>query len=125
MHVIHNQAPAPTGIPGIDHITLAGQADGLHGMSVWQQSIAPGGMTPPHRHTCEEVVLCRAGEGELHANGRVERFGANNTVVIPAGLDHQIFSVGKEPLQLIAAFGMTPVATCLPDGEPIELPWRT
>ena len=125
MYVISNPAPKATGFPGIEHATLAGCDDGLHDISIWQQSVAPGAATPPHRHDCEEVVMCRAGEGELHIAGKVERFGANMTVLIPAHVDHQIFSVGEEPLQVVAVFGATPVSTCLPDGVTIDLPWRT
>ncbi|HYD96380.1 MAG TPA: cupin domain-containing protein [Noviherbaspirillum sp.] len=125
MYVIANQAPAATGIPGIEHVTLAGSDDGLRRISVWQQSLAPGAATPPHRHDCEEVVLCRAGAGELHIGECIERFGADMTVLIPADVDHQIVSVGKEALQLVAVFSATPVATWLPDGAPIELPWRS
>lgn len=125
MPVLANAAPGATGFPGIEHVTLAGEDDGLRDMSVWQQTIAPGAATPPHRHSCEEVVLCNAGDGELHLEGRIERFAANTTVIIPPQVDHQIFSVGKEPLSLIAVFAMTPVDTRFPDGVPVELPWRT
>ena len=48
-------------LPGIDHLTLAGGAQGLSSLSVWQQSIDAGEATPPHRHDCEEVVV--VGEG--------------------------------------------------------------
>lgn len=96
MTVIANKTPAASGIPGIEHVTLAGGSDGLHDISLWQQSIAPGAATPPHRHDCEEVMLCGGGEGELHIDDRVERFGAGTTVVIPRNADHQIFSVGSE-----------------------------
>ena len=125
MYVIRNEAPGETGFPGIEHVTLAGSANGLRHLSIWQQSVAPGAATPPHRHDCEEVVLCTAGEGELHVAGRIERFGANTTVVIPANIDHQIFSVGEHPLQFVAVLGMTPVEVRFPDGAPIALPWPT
>jgi len=125
MHVISNKAPAPTDFPGINHVTLAGRDNGLKHLSIWLQSIAPGAATPPHRHDCEEVVLCTGGEGELHIADRVERFGTNMTVVIPPHVDHQIFSVGSTPLQTLAVFASTPVGVWLPDGAPVELPWPT
>lgn len=125
MHVLNNEAPATTPFPGIAHVTLAGSANGLRNLSVWHQSMDSGCATPPHRHDCEEVVLCTAGEGELHANGRIERFGANTTIVIPAGVDHQIFSVGSDPLQTLAVLAASPVGVWLPDGAPVELPWPT
>jgi len=125
MYVMQNQAPGETGFPGIEHATLAGSANGLRHLSIWQQSVAPGAATPPHRHACEEVVLCTAGEGELHIDGRIERFGADTTVVIPANVDHQILSVGERPLAFVAVLGMTPVQVQFPDGAPIALPWPT
>jgi len=125
MHVISNKALAPTDFPGIEHVTLAGRNNGLEHLSIWEQSISPGAATPPHRHDCEEVVLCTAGEGELHVAGRVERFSANMTLVIPPHVDHQIFSVGTVPLKTLAVFASTPVGVWLPDGEPVELPWPT
>ncbi|MEC4722502.1 cupin domain-containing protein [Noviherbaspirillum sp. CPCC 100848] len=125
MHVITQSKPAATGFPGIEHVTLAGAAEGLRAMSIWQQSVAPGAATPPHRHDCEEVVMCEAGTGELHIDGRVERFTAEQIVVIPANAQHQILSVGKEPLRFVAVFSVSPVQAYFPDGTPIALPWRT
>ena len=74
MHAIPQQAPVATALPGVRHITWAGEADGLHELSVWRQSMAPGAATPPHSHDCDEVVLCLAGQGEVHSEGRVQRF---------------------------------------------------
>lgn len=125
MYVLSSESPTPSAIPGIDHATLAGNADGLRKLSIWKQSVAPGSATPPHRHDCEEVVLCNAGSGELHIAGRVERFGADMTVVIPANADHQIISVGDVPLEFTAVFSMSPVEAHFPSGEMIELPWRS
>ncbi|MBK4736500.1 cupin domain-containing protein [Noviherbaspirillum pedocola] len=125
MQILSNHTPAPTPIPGIAHVTLAGSPNGLRDLSVWKQSMEAGRATPLHRHASEEVVLCIAGVGELHAAGRIERVHAGQTIVIPAGVDHQLISVGPEPLETIAAFPMTPVSTMSPQGEPLELPWQS
>lgn len=125
MHVISNQQPVPSAIPGIAHVTLAGHDEGLSKLSVWQQSVAPGCATPPHRHDCEEVVICSGGTGELRLGEQVERFARNMTVVIPANAEHQIISIGDEPLQILAVLSMSPVRVFFPDGTEIELPWRT
>src|SRR6476646_4105054 len=99
MQVLTNAAPAASPIPGIHHTTLAGSAQGLKQLSIWQQIVAPGGATPPHTHDCEEVVMCTAGRGEvLFGDGRKRAFGANQTVVIPANELHQIVNSGDEPL---------------------------
>lgn len=125
MHVISNQRPLPSAIPGIAHVTLAGHEEGLSKLSVWQQSVAPGGATPPHRHDCEEAVICSGGIGELRLGDKVERFACDMTVVIPANVEHQIINIGRAPLQFVAIFSMSPVHACFPDGTAIELPWRS
>lgn len=125
MTVIEQSRPIDTPLPGVAHATWAGQADGLQQISIWRQTLAPGAATPPHRHDCDEVVLCLSGSGEVHTEGRVQRFGADSTVVLPKGRDHQLFNVGLQPLEIVGLFGATPVLTRLPDGSAIELPWRT
>jgi quercetin dioxygenase-like cupin family protein len=125
MIVIPQQCPEPTPIPGIEHSTWASAADGLSQLSVWRQTLAPGAASPPHRHDCDEVVMCLAGWGEVHTEGQVYRFGADTTVALPKNQVHQLFNVGDEPLQLLAVLAATPVPTALPDGQAIDLPWRT
>lgn len=125
MIVMDNKPPSPSGLPGIDHVTLAGSDHGLSKLSVWQQSLAAGAATPPHRHDCEEVVLCTAGNGELHIDGRVMQFGAQQTVVIPANVTHQLLNAGTESLELVAVFSIAPVEAHFPNGEVIPLPWRS
>lgn len=125
MNVIENQRPEATPLPGVSHTTLAGHADGLSGLSVWRQALSPGAATPPHRHDCDEVVLCLAGWGEVHVDGRAERFGADCTIVLPAHREHQIFNTGPVPMETIGIFAATPVMTRSQDGTPMDLPWRS
>jgi quercetin dioxygenase-like cupin family protein len=125
MYVIDQPAPAATPIPGVAHATLASAADGLSTLSVWRQSMAPGGCTPPHLHACEELVLCESGEGELHIGGQVHAFRGGQMLVLPAGVPHQLFNTGTQPLVSLAVFPASPVPVALPDGERLELPWRS
>ena len=125
MNVIEQSRTAATPIPCVAHATWAGAADGLAQLSVWRQTLAPGAATPPHRHDCDEVVLCLSGRGEVHSGGEVQRFGADCTVVLPRDRDHQIFNVGAQPMEIVGVFGATPVLTRLPDGSALELPWRS
>jgi len=123
---VHDAAALPESpIPGIAHLTLASHGDGLESLSVWKQTIAPGLGTPPHRHDCEEVVVVLGGCGELRIGGRQLRFSAGSTLVLPAGKDHQIVNTGAAPLEMVATFSATPVATFTPAGETLELPWRS
>lgn len=125
MKIIDQQHPVASAIPGVAHSTWASAADGIEQLSVWRQTLAPGSATPPHLHECDEVVLCQSGWGEVHSEGRVERFGADSTVALPRGRVHQIFNAGPMPLEIIGIFAATPVATRLPDGQALELPWRS
>lgn len=125
MNVIEQTRPAATPIPGVSHATWASRADGLEQLSVWRQTLAPGAATPPHRHACDEVVLCLAGWGEVHSEGVVRRFGADCTVVLPRDRDHQIFNVGPLAMEIVGVFAATPVATMLPDGSTLEVPWHS
>jgi mannose-6-phosphate isomerase-like protein (cupin superfamily) len=125
MNVIEQTRPEASEIPGVAHSTLASGANGLTELSVWRQTLSPGAATPPHRHDCDEVVLCLSGWGEVHTEGCVQRFGADCTVVLPAHRDHQLFNVGPMPLETIGIFAATPVVTLQPDGSPLELPWRS
>lgn len=125
MSVIEQHPPEATAIEGVAHATWAGEAEGLRQLSLWRQSLDPGAGTPPHQHDCDEVVLCLAGEGELHTDGKRQRFGASSTLVLPRGRVHQFFNVGSQPLETLGIFGQSPVSTRTPAGEPLPLPWRS
>jgi len=125
MIVISQTRPVDTPIAGIAHSTWAAADDGLSQLSVWRQTLAPGAASPPHRHDCDEVVLCLAGQGEVHTEGSVFRFDADTTLALPKDQVRQLINTGAEPLQLLAVLAATPVHTELPDGQAIDLPWRT
>lgn len=126
MNVNIRPALAASPFPGIHHATLAGCAQGLSALSIWEQILAPGAATPPHRHDCEEVVLCSAGHGQLrYGVDRIVPFGPNMTVCIPRDEPHQLVNTGNEPLHIVAVFSKSPVEVYFPDGEPIALPWAT
>ena len=125
MSVIRNETLPRAALPGIEHVTLAGSEAGLESLSVWRQSIAPGGATPPHRHDCEEVVLVSRGRGELRLEGRIHEFGPDTTLVVPPDAPHQIVNTGDEPLELVGIFSTSPVRVTFPDGTPLELPWAS
>ena len=125
MTIIDNREREKATLPGIEHLTLAGSAQGLASLSMWRQSMAPGCATPPHCHDCEEVVLVLEGSGEVQVGDRRFSFGPDSTLVLPPNLPHQIFNTGAVPLKTVAAFSATPVGTFLPDGERLELPWTS
>lgn len=125
MQIIDNAGRQCARLPGIEHRTLACADDGLEALSLWQQSLAPGAVTPPHHHDCEELVVVTAGRGMLRVGGEAREFGPGTTLVIPAGASHQLVSLGPGSLEVMAVFGATPVGTFGPDGTELDLPWRS
>ena len=125
MQVIDNKARPRATLPGIEHLTLAGSAQALGGLSVWRQTMQPGCATPLHQHDCEEVVLVLEGSGEVRWGGGATTFGADSTLVIPPRVAHAIVNTGGVPLVTVAAFSATPVGTFLPEGKPLPLPWES
>jgi quercetin dioxygenase-like cupin family protein len=125
MRVIDNATLPHAQLPGLDHVTLAGANMGLRKLSVWQQTIAPGGATPHHFHDCEEVVLVAAGTGLVHVLGGSHAFGAGTTLVIPPLEEHQIVNTGGTTMELVGIFSATPVGVFEPGGEALDLPWSS
>lgn len=125
MSIVPQRAPQGTAIDGVAHATWASRADGLRQLSVWRQSLAAGAATPPHRHDCDEVVICLEGQGQLDTEGQQQSFGSGQVLILPRQRVHQFCNVGAQALEIIGILGQTPVRTCLPDGTPLDLPWQS
>lgn len=123
MHVNHNPAVVKHNLPGLEHQTLAGQQDGLKSFEVWRQTIAPQSTTPVHRHDCEEVIVILGGSGVCKFEDRELPFKADQTLVIPPNVVHQICNDGHEDLYIIATLAMSPVKVETADGQAMPLPW--
>ena len=71
------------------------------------------------------MVICEAGQGEVHVEGDAHRFGPQTTVILRKNQLHRIFNTGSTPLEILGVFGAAPVNVFLPNNEKLELPWRT
>jgi mannose-6-phosphate isomerase-like protein (cupin superfamily) len=123
MHVNHNPAVPKHNLPGLEHQTLAGRQDGLNSFEVWRQTISPNAVTPVHRHDCEEVIVILGGSGVCKFEDRELPFKADQTLVIPPNVVHQICNNGSEDLYIIATLAMSPVKVETADGAAMPLPW--
>lgn len=110
-------------LPGLAHQTLAGQADGLAGVEVWLQTIAPGGETPVHWHECEEVVVVLRGAGCLTVAGEATEFGADTTLIVPPHTVHQIVNTADDDMLIVAVLSETPARVFSVDDKLLALPW--
>jgi quercetin dioxygenase-like cupin family protein len=110
-------------LPGIVHRTLAGAADGVRRVAVWEQTLAPGAATPLHRHACEEVVVVLDGRGTLEVGGERFPFGPRSTIIVPCDVTHRIVADGGGEVRLIAALSTPHVVVTTPAGEVMQLPW--
>jgi oxalate decarboxylase/phosphoglucose isomerase-like protein (cupin superfamily) len=68
--------------------------------------------------------LVQQGEGTLVFGGEERRFRAGDTIIVPPSAHHQIVNTGDVPLVLVAALSTANVVVRLPDGTPLELPWK-
>lgn len=123
MHVNDNRNTKLHQLPGLEHQTLAGCQDGLKSFEVWRQTIAAGAVTPVHSHACEEVIVIMAGSGVCKLEGRELPFKADQTLIIPGDVVHQICNNGSEDLHIIATLAASPVHVKAADGAPMALPW--
>jgi quercetin dioxygenase-like cupin family protein len=122
-HVVEHACLPAFRLPGLEHRTLAGAAEGVNAFEVWHQSLAPGVSSPPHTHDCDEVVVLLAGVAEIAEGDVVRRVQAPATAILPAGRVHRIGSVGEGPLALVAVLAATPARTQAADGTRLPLPW--
>jgi quercetin dioxygenase-like cupin family protein len=123
MPVIENSKLKVFKVPGMTSQSLANRDTGANTLEVWRQTIAPGGMTPLHRHACEEVILVQRGSGTVTIDGKPLAFGPDSTLILPPNAVHQLTNTGTEEVLLIAMLGMGPVVLESPEGERIQRPW--
>jgi quercetin dioxygenase-like cupin family protein len=124
MPVIDNSQRKVFQVPvGMTHQSLANRDTGVNTVEMWRQTIAPGGMTPLHRHNCEEVILVQRGSGTVTIDGVPHAFGSDSTLILPPNAVHQLVNTGTEQVVLIAMLGMGPVVLESPQGERIQRPW--
>lgn len=70
--------------------------------SVAEATVPPGGETVEHYHrTTEEVYLFLGGEGRMRLGDEEADVRAGDTVVIPPGVNHKLWSADREPLVVL------------------------
>ena len=105
-----------------NHIAgVATPTSGAQQVEVWFGRMDAGSATPPHSHDTEEVVLFLKGSGRASVADREMHYQSGDTLILPAGQVHQIFSETDSEFVAAMPIGGT---LKLPDGAVIDLPWR-
>jgi quercetin dioxygenase-like cupin family protein len=90
-------------------------------VEVWRARMDAGSATPPHQHDYEEVVVVLSGRGRARVGDDEVAFTAGDTLILPAGKIHQIFSeTASESIAVMPQRSMIRAAS----GEVLDLPWR-
>jgi mannose-6-phosphate isomerase-like protein (cupin superfamily) len=59
----------------------------------------------PHSHRgMEEVIYVEKGIGKAWVEGKIQKIGPGDTVLVPSGSRHMMINTGRAPLVLICAF---------------------
>lgn len=105
-----------------NHIAgVATPASGAQQVEMWRGRMDAQSASPPHRHDTEEVVLFLKGSGRATIADREVTFRAGDTVMLPAGVLHQLFA--DTECEFVSAMPLGGTVQ-LPDGVVMELPWR-
>ena len=83
---------------------LAHKELGAECTALLENYLNPGGFVPLHYHNTEEVLVCLEGVGKIIVSSELYDFSCSCTVVVPAGLVHEIRNTGKERLRLLGFF---------------------
>jgi uncharacterized RmlC-like cupin family protein len=108
MHVIRHGALPRTSTGGCHQQLVAGAGLGQAPVEVHLLSLDAGGHTHTAAHGEVRVVLVLAGSGKQRLGSDPQSFHAPCTLIVPAGVSHEIVNNGMLPLQLVA-IGPRPV----------------
>ena len=84
------KAPALSLAPGVEVRMLASGAQGARGVATVLATFAPGGMLPPHRHPCSEVIILLEGSATVCVEGRRYSLCVCDAMHVPRGAIHSV-----------------------------------
>ena len=77
-------------------------------IEVWEleEGVSEGDHTHEDDGSLEEMYYFLEGEGEMTVNGKSIGVSANDSVMVPPGVDHGIRNIGDKPLKMIIIWGV-------------------
>lgn len=122
MNVISESAQRTTKSPAGAMFGLAAPSQGSTEVSTWRVELNADSATPVHIIDREQVWMPLGGEFEVDVEGEVERAGAGQAVVLPAGVVRQVKAVGG-PARALVAMAVGGRAMLPGKEDRIPLPW--
>ncbi|MFH9983439.1 cupin domain-containing protein [Streptomyces sp. NPDC017179] len=122
MYVVGETEQRTTRTPAGSVFGLAGPSQGSSEVSTWRVELGADSATPVHVIDREQVWMPLSGEFLVEADGRAERAGAGQAVVVPAGVVRRLRAVGG-PAEALVAMVVGGRAMLPGSAERIPLPW--
>lgn len=125
MPVVRGAGVPMEGAGGNRYAALARPSTGARELVLARAVKDVGAASVAHSHDREEVILVLAGEARAVLDGREERIGPGDALIVPAGVVHQVSNPGPEPFECVLA---KPAGTRFfaPDGTAMATPgWMT
>ena len=95
--------PAKGGV-GTYRILLDQATAGAQHFSLLHNELAPGSVGSEHAHDVEQCFYVMGGRGVFTIGGARHEVGPETAVYVPAGVRHQVESVGREPLSYVTVY---------------------
>jgi len=95
---------------------------GSESLAMWKVSLAPGGASPQHELTHDEVFLVLSGEASFDIDGRCHHVGVGDAICVPPQTPFALRNDGAKPLTAICAMTAGGQAR-IGAGEPFPIPW--
>ncbi|MFQ6110595.1 MAG: cupin domain-containing protein [Nitrospinota bacterium] len=90
--------------PGVYQRPIISRATGSAAITMGEVEIRPGCKIPLHTHKVEDVILLREGSGEILLGDETHSIRENMSILVPAGLKHEVRNTGEVPLKIIFGF---------------------
>lgn len=123
MYVVSESEQRTTRTPAGVMSGLAGPSQGSAEVSTWRVELGAGKSTPVHIIDREQVWMPLSGALEAEVDGKAERVGAGQAVILAAGAVRQLRAVGGGPAEALVAMTVGGRAMVPGSEDKISLPW--
>jgi quercetin dioxygenase-like cupin family protein len=91
------------------------EKQGAESSTVAYYIFEPGRHSSLHSDNAEEVIYCADGSGEVFVSGKQVKLEPGDFVVIPSGVQHDIYAYGDTELRLLSYFPVAVVESTFQD----------